>query len=278
MAFQTTKTTSFPALTLALAATLTAAFAMTGCSKNKNDNTRENTQEESPAWEPPPLPELINYDPHPLFLQVSVDPVVYIWQQLPRPQSDVPKDEDDYGDMTFAMMPSRLADAPPRMMAYKPGAEATGKMSTIWLTGDDRATCDSILRLIDDAKRAGIDQILFETAWRETGIGNYSYGPPWCGVAYWPRYYDFKSDANYAGKIVTVTISADNTIAWERKQGSLEEFIEKLRDYRNKVGPENTAMVVEVDAKASYPSLRYALDQIKRCGISKVMVCPRKAE
>ena len=278
MPFKTPKILPLPITALALTAAFAAAFVMTGCSKNKDDDTRENAHEESSTWIPPPLPELINYDPHPLFFQVSVDPVVYIWQQLPRPQSDAPKDEDDYGDMTFAMMPSRLADALPRMMAYKAGAEADGRIPTIWLTGDERATCGSILQLIDEAKRAGIERILFETAWRETGIGNYSYGEPWCDVAYWPRYYDFKSDAKYARKIITITILADYTITWEKKPVSLGELVEKLSDYRNKVGPENAVMVVEVDAKANFTTMRHVIDQIRRAAISKVMVCPLKAE
>ena len=266
------KTTAFPALTLALTATLAAAFVMTGCSKNKDDNT----QEAPTTWVEPVLPVL--YDPNPLFLQASVDPVVFIWQQLPRPQSDVQRYEPYDEDMFFAMMPSRLSDAPSRMESYKIAAEATGRTPTIWLTGDDRALCGSITRLIDDAKRAGIDNILFEKTYRSTGIGNYSYGTSWCGVSEYPSYYDFKSDAKYARKIVTITILADDTIAWEKKSVSLEEFPEKLRDYTNKVGTENAAIVVEVDAKASYQPLRWVLDQMQRCVIPKVMVAPRKAE
>jgi len=265
MAFKTTKTLLFPSLALALV----AAFVMTGCPKNKDDDT----------WRVETI-EIPNYDLHPLFLQASEDPVVFIWQKIPRPQSDVQKDETDFDNMKFAMMPSVLADALSRLESYKIAAEATGKTPTIWITGDDRALCGSIIRLIDDAKRAGIEQILFETAWRETGIGYY-YSPntePWCGVAYWPRYYDFKSDAKYARKIVTITISADDTIAWERKPVSRDEFPERLRDYTNQVGSDNAAIVVEVDAKADYSTLRYVLGQMPRCLIEKIMVIPRKTE
>jgi len=268
------KATALSALACAFVAMLATAFVMTGCTKNKNDDMRE---------EPEII--LLGYDPASLFVQVSKDPVVYIWQQLPLPpsKSNIQMDENnntEYNDYMFAVKPSVLADALPRMESYKIERKAIGKTSSIMLSGDGRASCGSVIQIIDYAKRVGINEIVFDTAWHKTAVGfNYDaqQGPVRNTMIY-PRYFDFKSDAKYASRIVTITISADNTIAWERQQVSLEEFIEKLKKYSINGGRANAVFMVEVDAKADFQTLRYVIDQINRCSIQKVMVCPRKTE
>jgi len=85
-----------------------------------------------------------------------------------------------------------------------------------------------------------------------------------------------RGDPKYADSIVTITLLPDDTIAaWGKKPIALEEFIEKLRDYKNQTGSENVVIVVEADAKANYNTLRYVLDQLMRCGIQRIMVSPR---
>ncbi len=70
---------------------------------------------------------------------------------------------------------------------------------------------------------------------------------------------------------VTVSITSENTIAWNKDLIALDEFINRLQAYKQAAGAE-TRILVNGDADAGFSSARYVLDEIRKAGISKVLV------
>jgi biopolymer transport protein ExbD len=71
---------------------------------------------------------------------------------------------------------------------------------------------------------------------------------------------------------ITISITEENTIGWERDQISLDVFLERLTARVNEVGPQNAIFLINGDENANYSSARYVFDQISRTTVSKVMV------
>jgi biopolymer transport protein ExbD len=71
---------------------------------------------------------------------------------------------------------------------------------------------------------------------------------------------------------ITISITDDNTIGWERDQISLDEFLQRLQTRVNTVGAQNAIFLINGDENSNYSSARYVFDQISRMGVNKVMV------
>ncbi len=71
---------------------------------------------------------------------------------------------------------------------------------------------------------------------------------------------------------VTISITDNNEIGWEKDPISLEEFVNRIHNYSLQVGPENARILINGDENANYSSARYVIDQIKRTGIQKIMI------
>ncbi|WP_404423281.1 ExbD/TolR family protein [Nibricoccus sp. IMCC34717] len=70
---------------------------------------------------------------------------------------------------------------------------------------------------------------------------------------------------------ITVSISNDDSIAWEKDPISLDEFITRLQTYKASAGDEAT-ILINGDEKAGYSSARYVLDEVRKAGIKKVKI------
>ncbi|MDF9834136.1 biopolymer transport protein ExbD [Ereboglobus sp. PH5-5] len=71
---------------------------------------------------------------------------------------------------------------------------------------------------------------------------------------------------------VTISITDNNEIGWDKDTISLEEFVTRIHDYSIRVGPENARIFINGDENANYSSARYVIDQIKRTQIQKIMI------
>lgn len=71
---------------------------------------------------------------------------------------------------------------------------------------------------------------------------------------------------------VTISITDNNEIGWEKDTISLEEFVSRIQNYALQVGPENARILINGDEEANYASARYVIDQIRRTQIQKIMI------
>jgi biopolymer transport protein ExbD len=68
---------------------------------------------------------------------------------------------------------------------------------------------------------------------------------------------------------VTVSVTQDGTIGWDKEPIGLDEFISRLRAYHTK-NPDGR-ILVNGDENASFGSVfGYAIDEIRKSGVSKV--------
>ena len=243
-------------------------MVFSGVGYPKNAKQRNAEQQAVQEWIPPPLPEVLIYDPEPLLIQVSRDPVVYM-SHIPEAQVLTDFEEEN----GIVIMPSRIEDVFLRIVKHKAAQEALQKTASILLTGDDLADCGSVIRVVEDAKRAGIEWIVFEPWYRATGEVGRRVETGECVAL---RYFDFsketKNDSQNSKESVSITLRQDDVILWGDAPVSLEEFVNKLEDERGRISSENIRVTVYADAKASYAPLRWMLGQLQRATISKVML------
>jgi len=71
---------------------------------------------------------------------------------------------------------------------------------------------------------------------------------------------------------ITISIPDGDGVGWNRDLLSLGEFVSRLQEERNKVGPDNVKLLISGDINANFNAARYVFDQIKRAGIQHVMI------
>lgn len=79
-------------------------------------------------------------------------------------------------------------------------------------------------------------------------------------------------DANGA---VTISVTAEGTIAWDKTPITLEDFIVRLQAY--KTTDPNPRVLVNGDEGAMFSQMRYVIDEIRKAGIPRVLVETRMA-
>ncbi|MDF9834180.1 biopolymer transport protein ExbD [Ereboglobus sp. PH5-5] len=247
-----------------------AILILAACSKKTPPPIEQ--KEAEVDWVPPPLSiESIFYDREPLVVQVSQATVVYV-SHIPVRPGDV--DRYTYNpDDEIIVMPSDLDDIPARMDMHKATQDVLKKPASILLTGDDFATCGPVVAVIDSATRAGIEQIFFETNYRERGrVGFKVEVGGGVSLKYSDHTEKLRNNPELSKNILNITVSDNDTILWEKTPVTPEEYADKLRDYAIRVGPENAIAIVNVNSKTGYPAFRFVLDQMKRCVIQSVQV------
>ena len=70
---------------------------------------------------------------------------------------------------------------------------------------------------------------------------------------------------------VTVSITDENALAWEKDPISLDEFITRLQQFKQQAGPD-ARILINGDESALYSSARYVFDEIRKAGINKVLI------
>ncbi len=69
---------------------------------------------------------------------------------------------------------------------------------------------------------------------------------------------------------VTVTVTAEGTLAWDRQPVTLDQFLINLQAYvRTEPEPR---VLINGDENARFTQVRYVIDEIRKAGISKALV------
>ena len=78
------------------------------------------------------------------------------------------------------------------------------------------------------------------------------------------------SEAQPAEGAVTLSITAEGTIAWDKELVTLDEFIARLQAYKQ-VEP-NPRVLINGDENAMFTQARYVIDEVRKAGISKILI------
>jgi biopolymer transport protein ExbD len=79
------------------------------------------------------------------------------------------------------------------------------------------------------------------------------------------------SEARDPAGTVTVTVTAEGTLAWDKDLITLDEFLSRLQAYRQVMG--NDAMVlINGDENAFFSQARYVFDEIRKAGINRIKI------
>ena len=78
------------------------------------------------------------------------------------------------------------------------------------------------------------------------------------------------SEPRDAANAVTISVTSEGTIAWNKDHVTLDDFILRLQAYK-KIEP-NPVILVNGDEGAMFSHMRYVVDEIRKTGITKVQV------
>jgi biopolymer transport protein ExbD len=70
---------------------------------------------------------------------------------------------------------------------------------------------------------------------------------------------------------ITITVTSDGYIAWNKDPIPLDEFIVRLKTYYA-TDPINAKVLINGDTNATFSSAIYVLDEVRKAGITKVYV------
>jgi biopolymer transport protein ExbD len=70
---------------------------------------------------------------------------------------------------------------------------------------------------------------------------------------------------------VTITVTAEGTLAWDKDPITLDEFLTRLQSYRQAMGPD-ARVLINGDQEAYFTQARYVLDEVRKAGISRVLI------
>ncbi|PTY06570.1 biopolymer transporter ExbD [Opitutaceae bacterium EW11] len=69
---------------------------------------------------------------------------------------------------------------------------------------------------------------------------------------------------------VTITVTQEGTLAWDKDPISLEEFITRLQAYKQT--EPNPKVLINGDENALFAQARYVFDEVRKAGIQKVLI------
>lgn len=78
------------------------------------------------------------------------------------------------------------------------------------------------------------------------------------------------SEPRAADGAVTLSITAEGTIAWDKQLVTLDDFIARLQAYKQ-IEP-NPKVLINGDENAMFSQARYVIDEVRKAGISKILI------
>ncbi len=69
---------------------------------------------------------------------------------------------------------------------------------------------------------------------------------------------------------VTLTVTADGAIAWDKTLVSLDEFIPRLQAWRQ--AEPDPRVLINGDENALFSQVRYVVDEVRKAGITKINI------
>lgn len=79
------------------------------------------------------------------------------------------------------------------------------------------------------------------------------------------------SEARDPNGSVTITVTKEGTIAWDKEPVTLEEFLIRLKAYYAK-DPINAKVLINGDENAMFSQAIYVFDEVRKSGITKVYI------
>ncbi len=70
---------------------------------------------------------------------------------------------------------------------------------------------------------------------------------------------------------VTLTVTADGTIAWDKDLITLDEFLVRLQNYKMSEGTD-ARILVNADERALFAQVTYVVDQVRIAGIPRIYI------
>ncbi|MEI6861076.1 MAG: biopolymer transporter ExbD [Verrucomicrobiota bacterium] len=68
----------------------------------------------------------------------------------------------------------------------------------------------------------------------------------------------------------TITLTAENTLAWNKEPVTHEQFIARLQVYKKTAA--DPRLIINGDAGALSSQARYVVDEVRRAGFSKILI------
>ena len=69
---------------------------------------------------------------------------------------------------------------------------------------------------------------------------------------------------------VTLSITADGTLAWDQQPVTLDEFLLRLQAYKQSTP--DPRVLINGDEDAQFSQARYVIDEVRKAGISRVLI------
>jgi biopolymer transport protein ExbD len=69
---------------------------------------------------------------------------------------------------------------------------------------------------------------------------------------------------------VTITVTAEGTLAWDKDPVTMQEFLDRLQQY--KIREANPKVLINGDQEAMFSQAIYAFDEVRKAGIQKVYI------
>ncbi|MCF3651794.1 ExbD/TolR family protein [Synoicihabitans lomoniglobus] len=70
---------------------------------------------------------------------------------------------------------------------------------------------------------------------------------------------------------VTISVTAEGTLAWDKDLISLDDFIDRLQAYHQVMGSD-ARILINGDQSAFFSQARYVFDEVRKAGITKVEI------
>lgn len=76
--------------------------------------------------------------------------------------------------------------------------------------------------------------------------------------------------ARAAEDAITLTLTAEGTLAWDMEPVTLDEFIARLQAYKQTTP--DPRVLINGDENAQFSQARYMIDEIRKAGISRILI------
>ena len=78
------------------------------------------------------------------------------------------------------------------------------------------------------------------------------------------------SAARSAEGAITITVTAAGALAWDQETITLQEFIARLEAYKKRTP--DARVLINGDENAQFSQTRYVIDEVRKAGISRVLI------
>jgi len=78
------------------------------------------------------------------------------------------------------------------------------------------------------------------------------------------------SEPRDPGTSVTLTIRQDGTLGWDKEPITLDQFLIRLAAYKHT--QDDPRVLINGDENAMFTQVRYVVDEVRKAGISKVLI------